>query len=50
MGKKKYLKLEMGEGSMGLMRLLKTSIDPQGIMNPGKVLDVYPKDGLKEGT
>jgi D-lactate dehydrogenase (cytochrome) len=35
--KMKYLDREHGE-AMGLMRLLKRSIDPQNIMNPGKVL------------
>ena len=40
MGKKEYLRMEMGAGSMQLMALLKTSLDPEGILNPGKVLDV----------
>lgn len=39
-GKKDLLRQEMGPGSMHLMTLLKTSIDPRNILNPGKVIDV----------
>ena len=47
MGKKKYLRLEMGEGGMQLMAVIKRALDAQGILNPGKVLDVegIPKEG-----
>jgi D-lactate dehydrogenase (cytochrome) len=37
-GKVKYLKAEHGEGALDLMRVLKRSIDPDNIMNPGKIL------------
>ena len=37
-GKMKYLKVEHGEAALDLMRLLKRSIDPDNIMNPGKIL------------
>ncbi len=37
-GKMKYLSAEHGEPALGLMRLLKRSIDPDGIMNPGKIV------------
>ncbi|NNM71503.1 FAD-binding oxidoreductase [Enterovirga aerilata] len=37
-GKMKYLKAEHGESALGLMRLLKRSIDPDDIMNPGKIV------------
>lgn len=37
-GKIKYLPVEHGEPGVQLMRLLKRSIDPQNIMNPGKIL------------
>ena len=37
-GKMKYLKIEHGEAALDLMRLLKRSIDPDNIMNPGKIL------------
>jgi D-lactate dehydrogenase (cytochrome) len=37
-GKMKYLKAEHGESALELMRLLKRSIDPDNIMNPGKIV------------
>ena len=37
MGKRKYLVMELGEGTVGLMKTIKKAIDPLGIMNPGKV-------------
>jgi D-lactate dehydrogenase (cytochrome) len=39
-GKKDFLRAEVGEGTFGLMKLIKTSVDPSNIMNPGKMLDV----------
>jgi D-lactate dehydrogenase (cytochrome) len=44
LGKIDLLRLEMGEGSMQLMELIKKSIDPHNIMNPGKVLIVDDND------
>lgn len=38
-GKKNMLRLEMGEGTMKLMELIKKSIDPENIMNPDKIID-----------
>jgi D-lactate dehydrogenase (cytochrome) len=37
-GKKRYLALEHGEEGLELMRAVKAAFDPDGIMNPGKVL------------
>ncbi|MGA0597214.1 FAD-binding oxidoreductase [Enterovirga sp. CN4-39] len=37
-GKMKYLKAEHGENALEMMRLLKRSIDPDNIMNPGKIV------------
>ncbi len=37
--KRKYLPLEHGEQTLALMRLIKRSIDPNNIMNPGKMLE-----------
>jgi D-lactate dehydrogenase (cytochrome) len=37
-GKAKFLRAEHGEGTVEVMRLLKTALDPHGIMNPGKIL------------
>jgi len=32
-----YLPMEMGAGSMGMMRAIKSALDPKGILNPGKM-------------
>ncbi|WP_156640090.1 FAD-binding oxidoreductase [Bosea sp. PAMC 26642] len=37
-GKAKYLRREHGDAAVDLMRLIKTSLDPHNILNPGKVL------------
>ncbi|CAK5264311.1 unnamed protein product [Mycena citricolor] len=37
-GKKEYLTEELGEGTVALMRKVKKAIDPDDIMNPGKLL------------
>ena len=39
--KKKYLPLEHG-AALELMRKLKDLLDPEGLLNPGKVLDISP--------
>lgn len=36
-GKMKYLRDEHGDAAMALMASLKHAVDPQGIMNPGKM-------------
>jgi D-lactate dehydrogenase (cytochrome) len=36
-GKKKYLLTEHGAPAMEAMRAIKQALDPQGIMNPGKI-------------
>lgn len=38
-GKKKYLIMEQGQENVNLMKQIKTSIDPNHIMNPGKIFD-----------
>jgi len=35
--KARYLPLEMGKGSMQMMREIKKALDPKGILNPGKM-------------
>ncbi len=37
-GKQKYMVHEHGEAAIGVMRQIKAALDPNGIMNPGKVL------------
>ena len=38
LGKQKYLEQEFGAEAVALMRIIKKAIDPQDIMNPGKLL------------
>lgn len=42
-GKKEYLQAEVGENMIDLMRLIKTTVDPENILNPGKMIDVDKK-------
>lgn len=32
-----YLRSELGDGTLNVMKTLKQALDPKGIMNPGKV-------------
>ncbi|KAI0043783.1 hypothetical protein FA95DRAFT_1498054 [Auriscalpium vulgare] len=40
LGKKEYLNEELGEGTIELMLAVKKAVDPDNIMNPGKVRDL----------
>jgi D-lactate dehydrogenase (cytochrome) len=40
-GKKEFLKDELGEGTVNLMKTVKKAIDPYNLMNPGKL---YPDE------
>lgn len=37
-GKQKYLALEHGDAAIGVMRAVKCALDPENLMNPGKIL------------
>ncbi|MDP1590826.1 MAG: FAD-linked oxidase C-terminal domain-containing protein [Prosthecobacter sp.] len=39
LAKKAFLKRQLGEGSYELMRSIKRALDPQGVLNPGKIFD-----------
>ncbi len=39
MGKLKHMRNEHGDGAVDAMRAIKAALDPQNIMNPGKVVD-----------
>jgi D-lactate dehydrogenase (cytochrome) len=41
-GKMKYLEGELGAPALAAMRLVKQAFDPQGIMNPGKIVTLQP--------
>ncbi len=40
--RKAYLEISRTEAEIATMRLLKAALDPRGILNPGKVIDVHP--------
>ena len=39
LAKKPWLRQQMGDASFGLMRQVKAALDPQGLLNPGKIFD-----------
>jgi D-lactate dehydrogenase (cytochrome) len=39
-GKMKYLAQELGEAAVGAMRTIKQALDPQDILNPGKIVAI----------
>jgi D-lactate dehydrogenase (cytochrome) len=41
-GKMKYLESELGAPALEIMRLIKKAIDPQNILNPGKIFTLEP--------
>ena len=38
--KTQYLEVQLGKGAVGMMQTLKKALDPKGIMNPDKVVDM----------
>jgi len=44
LAKKAFLKRQLGEGSYELMRSIKRALDPQGLLNPGKIFDGYAEN------
>ena len=39
LAKKPWLRQQMGDASFELLRQVKSAIDPQGLLNPGKIFD-----------
>jgi glycolate oxidase len=39
LAKKPFLKRQLGDASYDLLRLVKKSLDPEGLLNPGKIFD-----------
>lgn len=46
MGKRQYLEIEHGEGTVELMRRIKRAFDPEDTLNPGKM---FPETGAEGG-
>ncbi|KAF7351885.1 FAD-binding protein [Mycena venus] len=46
-GKREYLVEELGAGTVALMKSIKRTIDPLGLLNPGKL---YPDDDSKDSS
>ncbi|KAI5963401.1 hypothetical protein KGF57_001279 [Candida theae] len=42
--KRKFLELELGEDTIGMMRKIKMALDPNRILNPDKVFKIDPND------
>jgi glycolate oxidase len=40
LAKKAFIKKQLGEGSYELMKSIKRALDPQGLLNPGKIFDL----------
>ena len=40
LAKKAFVKRQLGEGSYELMRSIKRALDPEGLLNPGKIFDM----------
>ena len=40
LAKKAYLRQQLGEGSYRLLEMVKRTLDPEGILNPGKIFDL----------
>jgi len=39
LAKKPWLRQQMGDASLGLMRQIKQTLDPDNLLNPGKMFD-----------
>ncbi len=39
LAKKKFLKQQLGDGSYALLKSIKHTLDPDGLLNPGKIFD-----------
>lgn len=46
LGKKELLPLELGESTIDLMRKIKFALDPNGILNPDKVIKIDPEENF----
>jgi len=42
LAKKQWIRQQLGDASCALMAKIKNSLDPKGLLNPGKIFDVQP--------
>jgi glycolate oxidase len=40
LAKKAYLKQQLGDASYRLLEAVKRTLDPEGVLNPGKIFDL----------
>jgi len=40
-GKMKYLREQYGDGTVEMMKMIKMALDPNNIMNPGKIVSKW---------
>ncbi len=50
LAKKPFLKRQLGDASFELLRLVKHALDPEGLLNPGKIFDGNVSDAVAEGA
>ena len=43
LGERQWLREEHGEVVVSVMRQIKQAMDPKGILNPGKIIEITPK-------
>ncbi|HZK84416.1 MAG TPA: FAD-linked oxidase C-terminal domain-containing protein, partial [Desulfosporosinus sp.] len=46
--KKKYLSWQFDDDTIAVMKELKKTLDPHGLLNPGKIFDVDREEGLDD--
>ena len=47
LAKKEFLKRQLGDASYDLLKMVKTTLDPDGLLNPGKIFDVEALDARR---
>ena len=52
LAKRAYLKQQLGEGSYRLLEQVKHALDPEGVLNPGKIFDLaeHPTSNTQHPT
>jgi glycolate oxidase len=50
LAKKEYLARNLSPAHLGALRSIKSALDPNGILNPGKIFDIEEDRGGKNGA